>query len=222
MARPTDLVLTRNAWLLLNHAKFCGSCTQLLPLNCFSTNNVSGGRSGRASRCKTCVSGRRDVKAIAAGNKRYRDTMTNVCGIDGCERKATSNVHGADCRTHESRIRRHGNPHSILRRGAKAGKCRAGANHPHWQGDGIGYRHAHARVAKYRGRAAEHACVDCAGPAQEWSYTVGCPRERTQWVGFKGESLLVAYSPDPDRYDPRCKSCHSKFDANREREPMPA
>jgi hypothetical protein len=84
-----------------------------------------------------------------------------------------------------------------------------GDQHPSWQGDEIGYGRAHSRVRDLRGPASKHVCVGCGDRAEDWSYVGGCPRERIAQAG-KGKGC--AYSPDPDRYEPRCKPCHKKYD----------
>lgn len=78
-----------------------------------------------------------------------------------------------------------------------------------WRGDDIGYQAAHLRVKKARGSAVEHPCIDCGGTAREWSYTGGCPREL---VAGDGPWRGITYSPDPERYVPRCVPCHRRFD----------
>lgn len=78
--------------------------------------------------------------------------------------------------------------------------------------EAVGYANAHWRVKGERGRASEHACVDCAGPAQEWSYDHRDPDELTEAHPRTGEPM--AYSLDPSFYSPRCKSCHGIFDNN--------
>lgn len=56
------------------------------------------------------------------------------------------------------------------------------------------YNRRHYRVRAARGRAAEHACVGCAGPAREWA----------QLHGTDGEN--------PQDYQPMCCKCHQRYD----------
>lgn len=71
------------------------------------------------------------------------------------------------------------------------------------------YKTLHSRLSRTRGRAAEHTCVDCGGPAAAWSYNNNDPDELTETqVG----GSLVAYSINLANYDPRCTPCHSRFD----------
>ena len=78
-----------------------------------------------------------------------------------------------------------------------------------WQGDEIEYEAAHRRVRASRGPAKTHDCSDCGEPAHDWSYRGGCERERISETHSKGR----AFSPDPNMYDPRCKTCHGAYDA---------
>lgn len=64
-----------------------------------------------------------------------------------------------------------------------------------WKGDRAKYRAVHARIVNERGRADEHTCVDCHGPARDWSY-----KRR------KGYSTNIA------DYEPRCTKCHRAYD----------
>ena len=78
--------------------------------------------------------------------------------------------------------------------------------------ENVSYFTAHERVARVRGRAAEHRCADCDGPAAQWSYDHADPNERHD------ETLSarpVAYSTDPSYYVPRCVPCHKKYDLGR-------
>lgn len=68
------------------------------------------------------------------------------------------------------------------------------------------YGSAHRRVYEARGPARDHACTDCDGPAQQWSYDHTDPAEMTRPDG-------AAYSADPIHYAPRCIPCHRRFDA---------
>lgn len=88
---------------------------------------------------------------------------------------------------------------------------KTGTQSPSWKGDSIGYSGAHARARASKGSAAHHACVDCSSPAREWSYAGGCPREKVT-DGSESTPAGLLYSPDPERYVPRCKSCHTYHD----------
>lgn len=64
--------------------------------------------------------------------------------------------------------------------------------HPAWRGDGAGYKAAHDRVYRIRGKAA--SCV--------W----GCQAGRYDWANLTGDLL------NPDDYAPMCRSCHRRYD----------
>lgn len=85
------------------------------------------------------------------------------------------------------------------------------ANH---RGDDVSYRSAHLRLRRERGRAAEMDCVDCAGPAAEWSL----PRDATpsMWGDVGDGKVVCRYSPDPAVYEPRCVRCHRRYDRRSE------
>jgi len=77
-----------------------------------------------------------------------------------------------------------------------------------WVGSQATYTAAHERVRRERGRAKEHACVDCGDQAAEWSYVGNAPDERK---AVRGRSIC-AYSPSPEYYSPRCCKCHRAHD----------
>lgn len=68
----------------------------------------------------------------------------------------------------------------------------------------MSYSTTHLRLRRQRGPAAEFACADCAGPANEWSYDGLDPDHKIE----DG----MAYSLNLDHYAPRCFMCHSAFD----------
>jgi hypothetical protein len=83
----------------------------------------------------------------------------------------------------------------------------------------IGYQAALARVRVARGRAAAHLCVDCARPADEWSYNRDDPAEQLQLVScgrpYGRYRYRVAYGLDPIHYSPRCRSCSRRLSDRR-------
>ena len=72
------------------------------------------------------------------------------------------------------------------------------------------YDQAHRRLLAARGKAADNDCVDCGGPAAEWSYNNSGISEVT---GMRRRKPAT-YSLDMDQYDPRCVTCHRLFDDN--------
>lgn len=74
----------------------------------------------------------------------------------------------------------------------------------------VDYAGAHNRVNALRGPAKTHPCVDCGDPAKDWSYDREDPDER---IAVNNHGRGLAYSLNPDHYQPRCKRCHAAFDA---------
>lgn len=114
-----------------------------------------------------------------------------VCSIADCDRPLIARSY---CGRHYQRWRKHGDPEYVY--------SRKGARHPMWRGDDAGYKAVHLRLGKVSG-----PCVDCGAPAKHWSYTHADPAEKKD---------PYPYSTDPTYYVPRCRSCHSKLDRNRE------
>jgi hypothetical protein len=108
------------------------------------------------------------------------------------------------CNKHYLKKRACGDPEHQSRRGSPPGNRSYS-----WRGDEIGYAAAHSRVYKTRGRASAYPCVDCGGVSRHWSYDHADPGERTDPT-YKFPN--APYSTNPDRYHPRCGSCHKKFD----------
>ncbi len=156
-----------------------------------------------------------------------------ICGVSGCERPTKAR---GWCKYHWQRWSRTGDPveGAAIRRGSTTDMCAVGdceetdvalgyckAHHYRWKtyGDPLAgpepwhrpddwtptYGAAHWRVYVARGLARDHRCVDCGGPAEHWSYDHTDPDELVAPDG-------LAYSLDVDRYEPRCVSCHRKFD----------
>ena len=61
-------------------------------------------------------------------------------------------------------------------------------------GDTLGYFGCHRRVRTARGRAADQACVQCAGPARHWAH------------------IHDTDPADPQNYQPMCQKCHWAYD----------
>lgn len=77
------------------------------------------------------------------------------------------------------------------------------------RGADVTYETAHGRLARKRGPAAAHPCVDCGWPADDWSLRKRAPGVKT---GVRWDGNPCTYSPDPMDYEPRCRSCHAKYD----------
>ena len=94
-----------------------------------------------------------------------------------------------------------------LNRTGNAATC--GDRAVHSRAESAGYTAAHRRMDSDYGKAKTHACVDCGGAAKDWSYD----HEDTDELLAYGLSVNpIAYSLKPEHYQPRCKSCHTKFD----------
>lgn len=122
------------------------------------------------------------------------DVSRKPCKVFACETLATG--HGY-CVKHLRRVQSTGSPH-VVRRGGRP----LSGEYPGWDA-------AHKRVHRVRGKAAERSCVDCGGRADEWSYDNADPRELVE------KKHGMAYSLDPNHYEPRCVKCHRRFDAAR-------
>lgn len=89
--------------------------------------------------------------------------------------------------------------------------CAAFAVPPSPRKDTPKYQAAHSRVWKVRGKASDHACVDCGSPADEWSYDHADPDEVTDKPSrFAGN--ILTWSAKPEHYKPRCAKCHRTWD----------
>jgi hypothetical protein len=110
----------------------------------------------------------------------------SVCSVDGCDRYVAAQSY---CDRHYRNWRRNGTP--------------LPPDPP------MGYKAVHQRLRAKRGPAADHLCVECFAPAQEWAYDHTDPHPLTDWV--EGRSR-VTYSADYDRYHPMCIRCHRGMD----------
>lgn len=153
------------------------------------------------------------------------------CSVEGCERPFLAR---GFCNVHYARWKTSGDPgEAELRRENYDGPCQVeGCENParsrrmcvkHWaRWKRLGaefvtatlsrdpeympsYGAAHQRVRNYRGSATLYTCHDCEGAAHEWSYDHQDPAEVTDDRG-------ISYSLSIERYVPRCRSCHRRFD----------
>lgn len=141
-------------------------------------------------RCSDC----RAVKA--ARNRQYgaeRRAAGVECKIGGCGKTVSGK--GAYCSAHAARIAKDGTAGDPVTR----------------TNDGIPrtYSRAHNRLKEVRGVAVDHRCVDCGGPAADWSLKRDALNVSIQ-VGGKRDGL--AFSSDPEDYEARCKLCHAAHD----------
>jgi hypothetical protein len=115
-----------------------------------------------------------------------------ICSVDGCENTIRRGGHGW-CGKHHQRWRATGAPDTPFLE-----------HNPKWIGDAAGYLTVHIRVRNEKGKAAEHLCIRCGVPAQQWSYDHLDPDERRDDRG--------PYSLDLSHYFPMCITCHRRFD----------
>jgi hypothetical protein len=118
------------------------------------------------------------------------------CSIEGCGKP----VGGRGwCEAHYQRWRKTGDPLTPL--------PEHGAG---WVGDAVTYMGLHSRLRSQRGKASDHTCVWCGEGADHWAYDHTDP---TPMFGPKDQP----YSADVNRYQPMCKTCHRRMDADRTR-----
>jgi hypothetical protein len=122
------------------------------------------------------------------------------CKIDGCDGKAHAHYM---CRKHLQRWKKHGDP-----------TCAGRKNGRPLKGDKPTWAAIHKRLHRSFGSASNRSCVDCGEQAREWSYRGGCPNE----LAGKSGRFVLAYTEDLSFYEPRCASCHRKFDGAGTRE----
>jgi hypothetical protein len=93
----------------------------------------------------------------------------------------------------------------LPRGSGNAKRCRAchiismrGLNNVMYKGNNASRQAKHQRISSVRSKATKHECVDCLGPAEQWSQI---------------------HNTDPNNiisYMPRCRSCHTKYDSTKE------
>lgn len=135
-------------------------------------------------------------KTIAPSRRERGPCIVEGCGL------IDSGPHGM-CEKHRMRVERHGDPHVFIPHSER--DIPKGPDNSRWTGAQASYSAIHQRLTRARGRARTHTCVDCSDPAAQWSYS------RTNGPGHR-ESEVGPYSVDLNDYDPRCVSCHKKFD----------
>lgn len=125
-----------------------------------------------------------------------------TCDAVGCDSQARARSGGL-CIKHSARMLRHGTLTLPPRP--------SGAAVANWAGDGIKYKSAHHRVVRAKGKASQHPCELCNGPAQDWAYNHEDPTPLTAPDGR-------LYSSKPEFYIPLCKTCHRRLDVSKRTE----
>jgi hypothetical protein len=164
-----------------------------------------------------------------------------LCDIVPCGKKAKIGPNGRPngkgmCSMHYERNRRNGSPYAVT---VHPVRCKEDGCEDDHYGNGWCHKHyvrmwrngtmetkqkpighedpsydtMHKRVKLAYGPARIHTCVDCGGPATDWSYNHNGEIELVQLIK---EKYLFRYGTSIDDYSPRCKSCHKIFDNNRE------
>ena len=67
----------------------------------------------------------------------------------------------------------------------------------------MAYINWHNKLRKLRGKASEHQCACCGGPAREWAL-------KPEHHAFE----RFTFVPDPDAYQPMCRPCHVHMDGS--------
>lgn len=186
-------------------------------------------RPGRFAICKGCGNTIRRTNSTAPIRHYCGPECRPRCTIEGCEKPQHSK---GWCHAHYQRWYSTGDPLTPRTRGNNEGTCSVEgceqpmrkrgwcANHyTHWyihgdvdapwayhHGEG-GYAATHRVLTNVLGPAKRHACVDCGGPAHEWSYDGNDPNEQVDEEGRRFTRHARAYSP-------RCVRCHRVFDGN--------
>lgn len=222
--------------------KRCLKCDKRKPVAAFTLDrwgrvdirqctNCEGPPAHRATRAA-----RPKVPTPAAVDTHGYAWQDGPCSVDGCDEDAKTR---GMCRSHYGKWYRHGTPITPIRQrypcviegctdpaNLKPGgmcryhigrKCKTGSATTPLRVRGgttpCKYSAAHRRIRDTRGRASEHDCIDCGRQAAEWSYRGGSALEMTERRSTgHGGFVVVPYSPDPMDYDPRCKSCHNRYD----------
>ena len=129
--------------------------------------------------------------------RRPQRAKREVCVVDGCE-ALDAGPHGL-CAKHRTRQMRHGDVDAV-----HSPRVYRGPENSAWTGDAASYNAMHVRVRNARGRARDHACVDCGGRAAHWSYDRKDASEKLSGEG--------PYSVKIEHYEARCVPCHKRFD----------
>lgn len=117
------------------------------------------------------------------------------CTVEGCDRPHLARDL---CSTHYKRWRKHGDVKADVPVSDDQG----------WKGDAVGYKTLHDRLRRQRGKASDHACVDCGEQARDWSLVKSADAVRDAKRGLR-------YSLRIEDYEPRCPPCHGRYDHGR-------
>lgn len=134
------------------------------------------------------------------GDPDVRKRFRTFCTIEGCD----APTHGRGlCSAHWARRKRTGDALGSNPR------IQTGDANPGWLGNDVSYAGAHARVRRMHGVARLHKCVDCGGGAEHWSYN---HKDPDAIMGTLADGSSAPFSLKIECYEPRCPSCHKRFD----------
>jgi hypothetical protein len=140
------------------------------------------------------------------------------CLVDGCPEK----IRGLGyCTKHMTIFQRHGDPlKTVYEPRGKYTECTTdGCTNPplarglcydHYYPENDTYEAVHRKIRALRGVARDLPCVNCGAAAAHWSYDHTDPDAITAAARDTGSP--VTYSLDIWRYEPRCATCHKRFD----------
>lgn len=203
--------------------KNCNRCRLTKPTDAFSKDKRS--KDGLCGRCKDCRRERYEANKSTELEQCRRYQVANKDKVkeqrhrylDANKRKVSERrrqYREANLDKESERLRRWRNANREAQV-EYSRKYRAGgrpAERP-WPDRTIGYSAAHLRVKAIHGAASDHPCSKCGEQADEWSYDYSDPNPLLyQSTGRWADRPPIPYSPDPERYDPMCHSCHVKRD----------
>lgn len=135
----------------------------------------------------------RDTGEAGGPIEERRPAKGLMCSVGGCDREARQR---GWCMAH-------------YQRWYATGEKPTGPIEDQWRRhEWVSYSGMHARLKRESGFACDLPCIDCGNPAADWSYDHRDPEE----LIYVRNGRPRPYSLDPERYDPRCKSCHIEFD----------
>lgn len=150
------------------------------------------------------LTGQRFGRLVALERAEGRDGPTRWTCLCDCGSRVT--VHGHHLRS--------GNTRSCgcyqMERRSEIARGRRGPRHPSWI-EVPSYAVMHMRLRRSRGAASDYPCADCGDQARDWSLRRDAS---TSLWGKCNRGYSVEYSTNPDDYEPRCKRCHAKHDAD--------
>lgn len=190
--------------------KKCTACGETKSIEAFGRDRSR--KDGREPRCKACRRARRAATYVRKGHPTSRPKS---------RKHKPGNTYGSLILV--ERIEGNGQPRAVFRCNCGTIKtlqinnvvqgvttnCADRVQHPDpRRKELLTYDGAHSRVKGQRGSASGHLCR-CGDQAEQWAYSHADFKQRAD---PEGREKGRAYSINPDRYVPMCRSCHSRFD----------